>query len=433
MDISLQILLFIALLVLLSKALGGLSGRIGLPVVLGELLAGVVLGPTLIDVWRFSWFSGATTLPGGGGEVSLAAVMNVLAGLGVVVLMFLAGLETDLDLMKKTVGPAFWSATGGVVLPLVGGALLSHAAGFTWAESIFVGTILTATSVSITAQTLMNMGKLRTKVGSTILGAAVIDDVLGLLVLSLVIALELHSGQHASGWKGVATTVGRLTAFSGVALWLGPRFVRFLFRQVRHFHAPHAAVAVALVVCFLFAFLAESVGAMAAITGAYLAGLFVAATPAHKEVIDDLRSMTNSFFGPLFFVSIGLQINAFQLGKHYQFFFVILAMAVAGKILGCGLGAMSRGFSAKDSLIVGVGMIPRGEVGLITAAIGFSSGLVTSEIYSLVVVLVLVTTVITPLLLRYCPGMTVPEPGAGAPEPVLTDISIGSQHAERSL
>jgi Na+:H+ antiporter len=425
MDISLQILLFIALLVLLSKILGGLSGRIGLPVVLGELLAGVVLGPTLINVWQFSWFSGATTIPGGGGAVSLAAVMNVLAGLGVVVLMFLAGLETDIELMKSTVGPAFWSATGGVVLPLVGGAALSRAAGFTWAESIFIGTILTATSVSITAQTLLNLGKLRSKVGATILGAAVIDDVLGLLVLSLVIALELHTGQHAAGWKGVAITVARVSIFCAVAFLLGPRLVRFLFRQVRHFHAPHAAVAVALVTCFLFAFLSESLGAMAAITGAYLAGLFVAATPAHKEVIDDLRSMTNSFFGPLFFVSIGLEINARQLGNHYEFFFVILAMAVAGKILGCGLGTLGNGFSARESLIVGVGMIPRGEVGLITASIGFAAGLVSSEIYSLVVVLVLATTLMTPLMLRYCPGMTEREVGASASEPVLTDVSVG--------
>src|SRR5690348_6367267 len=144
MDVSLQILLFIALVVLLAKALGGLGGRIGLPVVLGELLAGVVLGPTLINVWRFSWFYGSSSVPGG--AVSLASVMSVLAGLGVVVLMFLAGLETDLDMMKSTVGPAFWSATGGVVLPLAGGAALSRLAGFTWREAIFIGTILTATS-----------------------------------------------------------------------------------------------------------------------------------------------------------------------------------------------------------------------------------------------------------------------------------------------
>src|SRR5439155_2709818 len=126
--------------------------------------------------------------------------------LGVVVLMFLAGLETDIDMMKKSVGPAFWAAFGGVILPLVGGAGLARAAGYNWGEAIFIGTILTATSVSITAQTLLNLDRLRSKVGSTILGAAVIDDVLGLIVLSLVIAIEVRSGSAVGGWMGVGLT-----------------------------------------------------------------------------------------------------------------------------------------------------------------------------------------------------------------------------------
>lgn len=328
--------------------------------------------------------------------------MTVLAGLGVVVLMFLAGLETDLDMMRSAVRPAFWTASGGVILPMAGGAALSRAAGFTWPEAIFIGTILTATSVSITAQTLMNMNKLRSRVGSTILGAAVIDDVLGLVVLSLVIALVLRSPHTRVGWVGVGETVGRILLFSAAAFLLGPRLIRFLFRQANRLLAPHAAVAVALVICFAFAFLAETLGGMASITGAYLAGLFVAATPTHKEIIADLRAMTNSFFGPLFFVSIGLTINARQLGGHFVFFILLLLVAIFGKVLGCGAGALWNRFTAKDSLAVGVGMIPRGEVGLITASIGHAAGLVSSEIYSLVVVLVLATTLITPLLLRYC-------------------------------
>jgi Kef-type K+ transport system membrane component KefB len=423
MDISLQILLFIALLVLLSKALGGLGGRIGLPVVLGELLAGVVLGPTLLNVWRFPWFSGTTTLPGAG-PVSLAAVINVLAGLGVVVLMFVAGLETDLEVMRSTVAPALWAAVGGVVLPLLGGAALSRVAGLTWRESLFVGTILTATSVSITAQTLMNLNKLRSKIGSTILGAAVIDDVLGLLVLSLVIALEMHSTGRLAGWTSVAQTVGRIAVFSALVFWLGPRFIRFIFKQARHLHGPHTVVAVALVICFIFAFLAESLGGMASITGAYLAGLFVAATPNHKEIIADLRSMTNSFFGPLFFVSIGLEINARHLGGHFGFFALILLVAVLGKILGCGLGTWANAFSARDSLIVGVGMIPRGEVGLITASIGYAAGVVSGEVYSLVVVLVLATTLLTPVMLRYCISTAESEAGTAEGTRVLAQIPM---------
>jgi len=318
-------------------------------------------------------------------------------------LMFLAGLETDVAMMKTAVGPAFWAACGGVILPLAGGSVLGRAAGFGWSEAIFVGTILTATSVSITAQTLMNLDKLRSKVGSTILGAAVIDDVLGLLVLSFVIAVERRFGPlQGPNWISIGKTGIRMALFSLFALWLGPRFIRFVFKQTRHFHGPHTAVAAALAVAFLFAFLADFGGGMAAITGAYLAGLFVAATPAHGEVIRELRPMTNSFFGPLFFASIGLEINGRALGGHLGFFFLILTVAILGKVLGCGLGAWVKGYTGRDSLAVGVGMIPRGEVGLITASIGWGAALVSSQVYSLVVVLVLVTTLITPILLRLC-------------------------------
>lgn len=423
MNISLQILIFIALLVFLSKTLGGLCGRIGMPVVLGELLAGVALGPTAVNIWRFSWFSGASHVAGG--SVSLAAVTTVLAGVGVVVLMFLAGLETDLEMMKSTVAPAFWSASAGVILPFVGGAALSRAAGFTWREAVFIGTILTATSVSITAQTLLNLGRLRSRVGSTILGAAVIDDVMGLVVLSLVIAMEVHNGSQARahGWIYAAVTIGRVLLFTGALLWAGPRVVRFAFRHARHLRGPHVPVAVALALAFLFAFLAQYVGGMASITGAYLAGLFVAATSAHKEIIDDLRSMTNSFFGPLFFVSIGLEVDGRQLLQHSEFFVLVFLVAGLGKVFGCGLGTWFNGFSARDALAVGVGMIPRGEVGLITASIGYSAGLVSAEVYSLVVVLVLGTTLVTPLLLRFCPFSEEVQFEAGPLEPALSNSS----------
>ena len=427
MDISLQILLFIAVLILLAKALGGLTARIGMPLVLGELLAGVILGPTVINIWNFSWFSSPASVAEN--SISTAGVFKVLAELGVVLLMFLAGLETDVIMMKAAVGPAFWSATGGVVLPMVGGCALARLAGLGWGESVFLGTILTATSVSITAQTLMNLKKLQTRAGSTILGAAVIDDVLGLMVLSFVIAAESRTPHlQQPGWLTFGLVLGRIALFSLLAFGLGPRFVRGVFAQAKRFHGPHTSVAAALAVAFLFAFAANSLGGMAAITGAYLAGLFVAATPEHAEVIQELRSMTNAFFGPLFFVSIGLSINAWDLGGRLGFFFLILAVAILGKVLGCGLGAWLKGFGVRDSLVVGVGMIPRGEVGLITASIGWTAGLVSPHIYSLVVVLVLVTTLVTPLLLPKCFGAEQSEaPAAISPTAAsLESVSIES-------
>ena len=396
MDISLQILLLIAVLIVLAKAVGSLSARVGMPLVLGELLAGVILGPTALDIWKFPWFASPASTDGH--ALSLAAVLKVLADLGVVVLMFLAGLETDTKMMKAAMGPAFWSASGGVILPMVAGCAVSRLAGFGWGEAIFIGTILTATSVSITAQTLMNLGRLRTRPGSTILGAAVIDDVLGLMALSVVIAMEPKTAYSAgAGWSSsVLMPIGRMVLFLGLAFWLGPKVIRALFKNPKRFQGPHTGVAAALAVGFLGAFLAESLGGMAAITGAYLAGLFISTSPTHAEVVGDLRSMTNSFFGPIFFVSIGLEMNARNIGHHLEFLTAIVSVAILTKVLGCFLGAVLNGLTPRESLTVGVGMIPRGEVGLITANIGWAAGIVSGGTYSLVVIVVLVTTLVTP-------------------------------------
>jgi Kef-type K+ transport system membrane component KefB len=397
MNTSLQILLCIAVIILAAKLAGALTARLGLPTVLGELLAGVILGPTFLNFWATSWLAH----PAAGG-VSVASVFNVLAQIGVVLLMFVAGLETDAAMMRSAVAPAFWGAVGGVILPMAGGCWLSRFYGFTWPQAIFIGTILTATSVTITAQTLMNLNQLKSKPGSAILGAAVIDDVLGLIVLSLVIAITplLTAGGEIS-YRGLVIAVGKMFLVLGIMFWLGPPFVRWIFKHAHRLKASHVEVTVALIVAFSFAFGAEWLGGIAAITGAYLAGLFVAATSAHEKVSLELHPMINAFFGPIFFVSIGLEVNARHLAGGVGFFVLLLIIAIVGKILGCGAGAFATGFSQRESLIMGVGMIPRGEVGLITASIGLAAGLVTQAIYAQAVVLVLLTTLVTPPLLRY--------------------------------
>lgn len=398
MNASLQILLCIAVIILAAKLAGAVTGRIGLPVVLGELLAGVFLGPTFLNIWSISWFAHPASPAG----TSVAAVFKVLAEVGVVLLMFFAGLETDIGMMKNTVAPAFWAATGGVILPMAGGALLAHRFGFSWQEAIFIGTILTATSVTITAQTLMNLGQLRSKVGSTILGAAVIDDVLGLIVLSLVVAIapQMASGSGAS-WRTLSMTLGKMVFCLITMFWLGPPLARWVLKLAPRMHGHHTEAAAALVVAFALAFEAQWLGGMAAITGAYLAGLFFALTSAHQKVSEDLQPMINALFGPIFFVSIGLDINARHLGGAVVFFLLLLLIAIVGKIAGCGLGALANKFSPRESAIVGVGMIPRGEVGLITASIGLGAGIVARDVYTQVVILVLISTLITPPLLRF--------------------------------
>jgi Kef-type K+ transport system membrane component KefB len=411
-DTSLQCLLFIAVLILFAKAMGHVGSWFSLPLVLGELAAGVVLGPTILNVWHVSWFSSASATPS-----SLPAVFQVLAQLGVVVLMFLAGLETDVALLRASFGSATAAATGGVLLPMAGGAVVARMAGFGWSEAIFVGTVLTATSVTITAHTLLDLGKLRSRAGSTILGAAVIDDVLGLIVLSLVIAVGAGAIHGSSVAAGAAWPIARMMLFLAAAFALGPRFVRLILSRMLPASDNHSAVAAALALAFLFAFCAGYLGGMAPITGSYLAGVFVAATPARKEIVESVRAMCQSFFGPVFFVSIGLQVDARDLGGHLGFFLVLLLVAVLGKIAGCAAGALVTGFGARNSIIVGIGMIPRGEVGLITASIGFASGLISRGIYVQVVVLVLATTLITPALL----GLAFKRRGEAA-EPALIPL-----------
>ena len=425
MNTSLQILLCIAVIILIAKLAGALTARLGLPLVLGELLAGVFLGPTVFNIWSLSWLA----QPAATDSVSVVAVFKVLAEIGVVLLMFVAGLETDVAMMRSAVAPAFWAASGGVILPMLGGTALAREFGFSWQEAIFIGTILTATSVTITAQTLMNLKQLRSKAGSTILGAAVIDDVLGLIVLSLVIAIapQMTSGASLS-WGALAVTLTKMTVCLVLLFWLGPPLTRWVLRQASLLHGHHTEVASALIIAFLLAFQAEWLGGMAAITGAYLAGLFVALTSARQKVSQELQPMINSFFGPIFFVSIGLEVNARHLGGGILFFSILLLIAIVGKIAGCGLGALFSGFSRRESLVVGVGMIPRGEVGLITASLGLAAGLVSRDLYAQVVVLVLLTTLLTPPLLRFAFPESVPTvAGSNGAQTKFEELSVPSR------
>jgi len=414
MNTSLQILFFIAVIILVAKLAGALSARFGLPLILGELMAGVVLGPTVFDIFSMPLLA----KPAGPEGVSVASVFYVLAEVGVVLLMFVAGLETDTAMMKTTMAPAFWAAAGGVVLPMAAGAWIARQFAFSWPEAIFIGTILTATSVTITAQTLMNLNQLRSRAGSTILSAAVIDDVMGLIVLSLVIAIspQLAKGGAAS-WRDMLLTILKMAICLVTMFWFGPPITKWMFRMAGRIHGHHTEAAAALIVAFLLAFDAQWFGRMAAITGAYIAGLFVAQTPAHERVVQDLHPMINSLFGPIFFVSIGLAVNARHVSGGIAFFMLLLIIAIVGKILGCGVGARLNGFTSRESMIVGIGMIPRGEVGLITASLGLASGLVTREVYVQVVVLVLITTLITPAMLRYAfpPASTAAAPLSAVP------------------
>jgi Kef-type K+ transport system membrane component KefB len=387
---SLQVLLLLALVIAAAKAAGAAATRIGQPAVFGEILIGLLLGPTLLDLLAWPVFAGSG---------DLGSLVRDLAEIGVLLLMFVAGLETDLDEMRRIGAVAFWSAFGGVVFPFFGGIATAAAFGFPvfW-EGIFIGTVLTATSVSISAQTLIELGALRTREGSTILGAAVIDDVMGIIVLSVVVgAAGASSGgidPAQIGWLVV-----RMTVFFAAAIAAG-RWFTPLLRWMSGLGVSQALLAAVLVIAFVYSWAAEYIGAVAAITGSYLAGVLVAQTPFKKEVDEAIHPLTYSMFVPIFFISIGFEANAGDLGERAIFGVVLIAVAVATKALGCGLSARLAGFTTRESVRVGAGMISRGEVGLIVAGYGLTHQIIDRDVFSAAVVMVLVTTMVTPPLLR---------------------------------
>ena len=395
----LQLLLLLSLIIAAAKLAGAAANRMGQPAVFGEILMGLLLGPTLLDVLGWRVFGGPLLVPG---QIEagppLIDIVRDFAEVGVILLMFIAGLETDLEQMRRVGKVAFWSAAGGVVLPMAAGAFTAAAFGMPlfW-EGIFIGTILTATSVSISAQTLLELGVLRSKEGMTILGAAVIDDVMGIIVLSLVVALAQAGGQ--AGFGGVVIIVARMCLFFVFAL-LGGRYLGALLRWADTLGVSQGLLGMVVVIAFLYAWAAEYLGSIAAITGSYLAGVLFTKTLFKERIDAGIHPLTYSVFVPVFFISIGLRANGRELGNQVAFTIALVAVAVAAKALGCGLLARFFGFSRLESTRVGLGMISRGEVGLIVAGYGLSHNLIGRDVFSASVIVVLVTTMLTPPLLR---------------------------------
>jgi Kef-type K+ transport system membrane component KefB len=362
-----------------AKIAAQISYRVGMPAVFGELLLGLILGPSLLG-----WLAPSETL-------------QLLADIGVILLMFMAGLETDTLALRQAGKVSMLTAVGGVVLPLVAGLLIGEAVGMEWHHALFLGAVLTATSVSISAQTLRELGRLRSREGSTILGAAIIDDVLGVLVFALVMSL--------SGEGNIYWTLGKMILFFPVAWFIGDKVVPLLVRWERHLHHREASLALLLGLVLVYAWAAEALGSVATITGAYLLGVVVARHADEGHIVHDgTASLGYGFFIPIFFINIGLQAQAAGLIAAPLFTIAIIVIAVLTKIVGGGLGARLGGFNNRSSFQIGVGMVSRGEVALVIAGAGLAAGLVDASLFSILVVVTLATTLVTPPLLRLAFG-----------------------------
>jgi Kef-type K+ transport system membrane component KefB len=392
----LQLLLLLAFIITAAKIAGALAKRIGQPAVFGEILVGLLLGPTLLDILGWPLFAPHAGAEGG---TPFFELIHDLAEIGVLLLMFVAGLETDLNEMRRVGKVAFWAAFGGVAFPMIGGAATAAAFGLPlfW-DGIFIGTILTATSVSISAQTLMELGALRTREGSTILGAAVIDDVMGIIVLSMVVAFAKAAGTGVDLLQ-LSLIVVRILAFFAVAVFAGRFFTPFL-RWASRLEVSQGLLAAVLVIAFVYSWAAEYLGSVAAITGSYVAGVLFAQGPFKKEIDEGIHPLTYSMFVPIFFISIGLRANGRELGEQIAFTLILVLVAIVTKAVGCGVFARLFGFTTAESVRVGAGMISRGEVGLIVAGYGLANGIIGREVFSASVIMVLATTMVTPPLLR---------------------------------
>jgi Kef-type K+ transport system membrane component KefB len=411
MPAPLQLALLIAILLPASKFAAALCARFGIPPILGELMVGVIAGPGCINMLHLQLFSGTPA----------ADAFLLLAQIGGFVLMFIAGLETDIDRMREASATAFLVALLGVIWPFFLGAGAAHLLGLPWSSALFMGGALTATSVSISARTLMDAGKMTTPEASVILGAAVIDDVMGLFVLAFLAATCSTAGPDAFGvapalsswlqhhwlWAAahplavqmtiiaVSVTVFFVVAYGAAQKWIDP-----LIRLFRKLDVDEAVSSCVLAMVLLYAISAEWLGSVAGITGAYLLGYVFAGAKLKTLIERTFYAIGHGLLIPIFFVSIGLESNFRALGGHWLLLIVISVVAIFSKLLGCGMAALGMGMGTVRSLRVGCGMISRGEVGLIVAAMGASTGIFKEPEVAVMVSVVLLTTVITPLLMR---------------------------------
>lgn len=372
-----EFVLYLMLIILFTKLAGDLSVRLGQPAVLGKLIVGIILGPAVLG-----WVQG--------GEF-----IHYISEIGVLLLMFIAGLETDLDQLRKNWKSAFAVAVGGIILPFLGGLAVGEMFGFSYHNALFMGVILSATSVSISVQVLKEMNKLNTREGSTILGAAVVDDILVVILLAVLMSF-FGTGADVS----IGLLIGKKLAFFAVAIVVGAFVVPRVMKWMAPLKVTEAVISAALMICFAFAYFAEIMG-MAGIIGAFAAGIAISQTSYKHTVESKLEPIAYSIFVPVFFVSIGLSVSFEGVGSQIGFVILLTLVAILTKMFGGGLGARLSGFDYRSSAIIGSGMISRGEVALIIAATGLQSGLLQQQYFTSVIIVVIVTTLVTPPLLKF--------------------------------
>ena len=381
---SYNYLLDIALILLSTKLLGLMTRRFNLPQVVGALLAGVILGPSVLNILQETDF------------------ISRMAELGVIVLMFTAGLESDISRLRSTGKHSFIVALLGVIIPLIGGTIVAYIfndGSLTTVsellQNIFIGTILTATSVSITVETLKELGKMSEKSANIILGAAVIDDILGILVLTLVSSL-------ADSSINIWIVILKIMGFFIFSLIIGYLVYVFFDKWISKYDIDKRRFVIgAFVICLLLSFSAEAFFGVADITGAFIAGLVLSKNRETQYIAKRFDIVSYMLLSPIFFASIGINMTIPKMSISVVIMTIVLIfVAMLTKVIGCGLGAKLCGYSNCEVIQIGIGMISRGEVALIVANKGMKLGIMNSYFLPSVIIMVIITTIVTPILLK---------------------------------
>ncbi|MBM7691444.1 monovalent cation:proton antiporter-2 (CPA2) family protein [Peribacillus deserti] len=369
------LILQLAIILAASKIAGSLSVRLGQPSVLGKLLIGIVLGPSVL------------------GLVNETETLEQFSQIGVILLMFIAGLETDVDDFKRSGKASTLVGFGGILVPLVLGYLAGILLDLSTLESLFLGLLLSATSVSISVQALKEMNQLKTREGSTILGAAVIDDVVVIIALAFLMSF-------AGGDINLTTVIVKKVLFFGGAILIGWKAVPWFLKKFSSLKVTETVISSALIICFVYAFLAEYTG-VAAIIGAYIAGVAISVTSYKHEVFEKVETISYSIFVPVFFTSIGITAEFSGISSSFGLIVLLSILAILTKLIGAAAGAKIAGFGWSSSWGIGAAMVSRGEVALIMAAIGLEAKLLSQDMFAVIVVVVLVTTIITPPMMKW--------------------------------
>ena len=364
----------LAIILIASKIAGDVSVRLKQPSVLGKLLIGIVLGPTVL------------------GLIEDTEVLKEISNIGVILLMFIAGLETDLDEFKRTGKASAAVGIGGIILPFVLGYLTGLYMNLSPIQASFLGLLLSATSVSISVQVLKEMDQLKSREGATILGAAVIDDILVILALAFLMSL-------AGGDVNLTKVILKKVLFFVFAIIVGWKFVPFFLRKFSSLRVTETVISSALIICFIYAYLAEYTG-VAAIIGSYIAGVAISVTEFKHEVFEKVETISYSIFVPVFFTSIGVAVQFTGIMDHIGFIIALSLIAILSKLVGSSLGAKVTGFSWRNSFGIGSAMVSRGEVALIIAAIGIENDLLSQDLFAVIVIVILITTIVTPPMMK---------------------------------